>query len=849
MKHLCRRFVYAAALAATLGSCSGNSPEPQAEIIVDYTKKGAEVNPKMYGIFFEEINHSGDGALYGELIRNRNFEEGVIPSGTVYKDGYAVAPHSPSYGDGRTHDWKIRWNKDSLEMIGWSVEGNAKHSIVSDKPLHKNTPNHILLNMADGNTSLTNEGYWGISAVEGDNYDLRFYLNPESYKGSVKAEILSADDKVLASKTFEVAPGTGWTEYAGVLTPDATDGKAKFRLLFDAPGNVRVDYVSLFPEKTFKNRKNGMRADVAQMLADLKPGFVRWPGGCIVEGATYENRVKWKNTIGDPMQRPSEWILWNYHCTWGFGFHEFLQFCEDIGADPMFVANVGLSCDFRNGDYTNDLGPVLQDIEDAIEYAQGDVTTTWGAKRAEAGHPEPFKMKYIELGNEQWADMYADRYNQLYKVLKEKYPEITFICTFGLNNRLDLLEKVDMIDPHWYVNPLFFYENDHLFDSAERGKYDIYVGEYAVNQGVGPGNLDAALAEAAFISGMERNGDLVKIASYAPLIENSNHRDWATNLIWAKSDSVVGRASYYVQQMFSHNVPTYNLETIMTEMLPSAINGYVGVSGNNLTDQYRNFKVTDAEGNVLAESVDFSEFEKVKQDSGRMDRRMRMPATSLLKSVNFDGGSIEFEASAVREARPSWRNPERIDSMTVYPSLIFGADDNNSNSFQLNLGSMGRKPRINVSRKVDGDYSRGNDNGAEFDMEPGKWYKVKVDFSADGKLTCYIDGQQVLSQEVELLTKHYALAGYDESTGETIIKVVNGNDTPFTADLRLNCTKVGNKGSVITLSSDSRKDENSFAEAKKIAPVTTEYDKFGKYFKYTFKPNSFTILRIPTSQE
>ncbi|MCM1505119.1 MAG: alpha-L-arabinofuranosidase [Muribaculum sp.] len=849
MKHLCRRFVYAATVAATLGSCSGNSPEPQAEIIVDYAKKGAEVNPKMYGVFFEEINHSGDGALYGELIRNRNFEEGVIPSGTVYKDGYAVAPHSPSYGDGRIHDWKTRWDKDSLEMIGWSVEGDAKHSIVGDKPLHRNTPNHMLLNMKGESTSLINEGYWGISAVKGDNYDLRFYLNPESYKGSVKAEILSADNKVLASKDFEVEPGSGWTEYTGVLTPDATDGKAKFRLLFNAPGNVRVDYVSLFPEKTFKNRKNGMRADVAQMLADLNPGFVRWPGGCIVEGATYDNRVKWKNTIGDPMQRPSEWILWNYHCTWGFGFHEFLQFCEDIGADPMFVANVGLSCDFRNGDFTTDLAPVLQDIEDAIEYAQGDVTTTWGAKRAEAGHPEPFKMKYIELGNEQWADMYADRYNQLYKVLKEKYPEITFICTFGLNNRLDLLDKVDMIDPHWYVNPLFFYENDHLFDSVERGKYDVYVGEYAVNQGVGPGNMDAALAEAAFISGMERNGDLVKIASYAPLIENSNHRDWATNLIWAKSDSVVGRASYYVQQMFSHNVPTYNLETIMTEMLPSAVEGFLGVSGNNIVDQYRNFKATDAEGNVLAESVDFSEFEQVKPDSTKMDRRMRMPVANLLKSVNFKGGSIEFEACAVREGRPSWRNPERIDSVTVYPTLIFGADNANNNSFSLNLGSMGRQSRINVIRKIDGDYSRGNGNGADFDMEPGKWYKVKVDFSADGHLTCYIDGQQVLSQEVELLTKHYALAGYDETTGETIIKVVNGNDAPFTADLRLNCTKVDSKGTVITLSSESRTDENSFAEAKKIVPVTSECDKFGKYFKYTFEPNSFTILRIPTSQE
>lgn len=849
MKHLCKRLFYGVAMTATLAACNDNGPEPQAEIVVDYSSKGAEVNPKMYGIFFEEINHSGDGALYAELIRNRNFEEGVIPSGTVYKDGYAVAPHSPSYGDARTHDWKVRWDKDSLEMIGWQVEGDAVHAIVNNRPLHPNTPNNMLLKMKGANTALINEGYWGISAVQGDNYDLRFYLNPESYKGGVKAEIISSDGKVLASKSFDVTPGSGWTEYTATLTPDATDGKAKFRLLFDAPGNVRVDYVSLFPEKTFKNRKNGMRADVAQMLADLKPGFVRWPGGCIVEGATLENRVKWKNTLGDPMQRASEWILWNYHCTWGFGYHEFLQLCEDIGADPMFVANVGLSCDFRNGDFTTDLKPVLKDIEDAIEYAQGDVNTEWGAKRAAAGHPEPFKLKYIELGNEQWADMYADRYNQLYKVLKEKHPEITFICTFGLNNRLDLLDKVDMIDPHWYVNPLYFYENNHLFDDVERGKYDIYVGEYAVNQGVGPGNLDAALAEAAFISGMERNSDIVKIASYAPLIENSNHRDWATNLIWAKSDSVVGRASYYVQQMFSHNIPNYNLETIMTEILKSPYDGLIGVSGNNVAEQYRNIKVMDAEGNVVAESADLSEFEKIQPDT-TMARWMRMPAANMLNNVNFTGGTVEFEACALREVFPSRRNPERIDSITIYPSLIFGADATNDNSFTVNLGSFGRESKVNISRKVNGMSSRNRDNsGGEFDMVPGQWYKVRVEFGDNGKVTCSIDGKEVLSQEVELLTKHYAIAGYDETAGETVIKVVNGNNTPFTADIRLNCSTVDSKGSVITLSSESVKDENSFADATKISPVTTEYDKFDKYFKYTFEPNSFTILRIPTSQK
>lgn len=845
MKHFCEKWFYPF-IALSLGACA-SSPVPEAEIVVDYSQKGAEVNPKMYGIFFEEINHSGDGSLYGELLRNRNFEEGVIPSGTVYKDGFAVAKHAPTYSDHRFRDWKIRWDKDSLEMIGWAVDGPATYAIVSDNPLHPNTPNAMKLTMEGAGATLTNEGYWGVPVVKDDKYDLRFYLNPVAYSGNVTAEIVDAQGKVLSSEKFAAGDKGAWKEYTAVLTPDATDGHASFRLSFDNPGTVYVDYVSLFPQNTFMGRKNGMRKDVAQILADLKPGFVRWPGGCIAEGATLDNRVKWKNTIGDPMQRKSEWILWNYHCTWGFGYHEFLQFCEDIGADPMFVANVGLSCEIRNGDYDEDIEPYLQDIYDAIEYAQGDVTTEWGAKRAAAGHPEPFKIKYIELGNEQIGELYADRYNKMYEILKPKYPDITFISTLGIGGTTDLLKTVDMIDPHWYVNPLYFYENDHLFDSVERGKYDIYVGEYAVNQGVGPGNMDGALAEAAFISGMERNGDFVKIASYAPLIENSNHRDWATNLIWVKSDSSLGRSSYYVQQMFSNNVPTYNLTTDLIETLPSPFNGKIGISGDNIADRYRNIKVTDAEGNVVYEAQNVADF-KVAGDTTRANRRWWEPVVSLLDSVNLGQGSIEFEARMVKELRPMRRFRQEMDSVPVYPSLVFSADGGNDNSYTLNLGSMGEKSRISISRKVDGQTGRNRDaKGAEFAMNPGEWYKVKVEFGEGGKLSCYVNGEQVYSDEVLPLMKHYAISGYDEATGETVIKVINGTEKPFTANIKLNCADVDKNGTVITLEADNLKDENSFDNPLKISPVETAYNKFGKDFNYTFSPASFTILRIKTS--
>lgn len=658
-------FLSTVIISAAFTTAAGSSPS----IFIDCTGKGANVNPGMYGIFFEEISHAGEGGLYGELLCNRNFEEHVLPSGMMKSGDYEIkCKKLPAYSDQKFHEWKNWWNTDNLPMMGWKVEGSAKSEIVSDNPLHPETPHALRLAIEENGAYLVNEGYNGVPVVKGDKYDVRFYICPASYSGVFKAQIVSSDGRILCSKAFTTDKTNEWKEYRAVLSPGVTDPKASFRLEFESTGTVDVDYVSLFPQKTFKGRKNGMRRDVAQMLADLKPGFVRWPGGCNVEGATLENRFQWKKTIGDPMTRHSEWILWGYHCSWGFGYHEFLQFCEDLGADPLLVLNVGLSCELRNGDYTDDLDSVIRDIEDAIEYAQGDVSTVWGAKRAEAGHPKPFKLKYIELGNEHFGDFYADRYNKLYSVLKPKYPDITFITTLGLGETADALPAVDMIDPHWYVKPEFFYENSDIFDTVRRGKYDVYVGEFAVNQNVGSGNMDAALAEAAFITGLERNSDLVKLASYAPLLENSNMRNWSTNLIWMKPDSVIGRSSYYVQKMYSNNVPTYNLPV----------------------------------------------------------------------------------------------------------------------------------------RFVDDKY------------------------------------------QPDSLARHYVVAGYDEISGETVVKVVNGTEQPFTANLRLNCSSVSRKGKVITLRADSLTDENSFDNPFRISPVVSEFDNFDKNFSYTFEPASFTILRIKT---
>ena len=844
MNRLCTNVIYIMAIIA-FTSCGAESAI-HGELLIDYAQKGAEVNPQMYGIFFEEINHSGDGALYAELICNRNFEEAVLPSGTIYQDGYAVAPHMPSYTTGKCNDWKVKWDIDSLKMVGWAVKGSADYDVVSERPLHPNTPHAMKLQMKEAGVILQNNGYWGVPVVAGDKYDLRFYANAVNYGGTIIAQVISEKGEVLSEISFEIKKQGVWQEYIAELSPSKTDTKGAFCLKFDAPGVVYVDYVSLFPQKTFKNRKNGMRLDVAQMLADLKPGFIRWPGGCIAEGATLENRVKWKETLGDPMSRRSEWVLWNYHCTWGFGYHEFLQLCEDVGADGMFVANVGLSCEVRNGDYTDDIQSFIQDICDAIEYAKGDVNTTWGAKRAAAGHPKPFNLKYVELGNEQIGNLYAERYNYLYSILKKKYPEITFISTLGLGKTLDRLDKVDMIDPHWYVNPVYFYENDRLFDTVERGKYDIYVGEYAA---ISAGNLDGALSEAAFISGMERNGDIVKIASYAPLLENNNRRDWPTNLIWVNNESVMGRASYYVQKMFSHNVPSYNLGTSIKESLPTPFKGYIGVGGDDVAGQYRNLKVTDDLGRVLMESEDLSAFKKVK---GKPVSRpwMNRQVANVLNSMSLVKGTVEFEARVIKKYGPATPYSNNQDSIAVYPTLIFGADENCLNYFTLSLGSNGDQSVVHLARTIDGESGNNRDpKGVPFQMNPGEWYNIRVDFADNNLMTCSINGIEVMKQEVTLLSKHYAISGYDREKGETVIKVINATAAPFITHISLNCATVESEGKVITLSSDALTDENSFAEPTKIMPIESSYNMFSKKFNYTFAPYSFTVMRVKTSEE
>ncbi len=828
-----------AAAALLMSSCGGIVPEE--ELVINLQEKGAEVAPSMYGIFFEEINHAGDGGLYAELVKNRSFEELEMPEG-YYAEGDILHPKEVcNHLTGEVRHGSFRWTTEPVP--GWTLQtgenSSAEMKLTKENPKFQSAPNSLKVTIKDASTPvrLVNGGYWGMNLVKDDSYLLRAILRTSAdYKGKITALLLSDTDEVLALAPVEVDGSGSWNDVHQTLRPSATAARGKLALEFDGMGTVSLDYVSLFPEKTFRDRPNGLRNDVAEMLNGLHPAFVRWPGGCVVEGISLENRFEWKKTLGDPASRSGEYSTWGYRCSYGFGYHEMLQFCEDINADAMFVCNVGLGCQYRMGDASPEskIAYYLDDCMDAIEYALGDVTTEWGAKRAAQGHPQAFPLKYVEIGNENWGDEYDKRFDIFYKAIKEKYPELILISNHGLGGT-GKIAKTDMIDPHWYVNPEFFFQNTTIFDSHPRGKYDAYVGEYACNADVGGGNMRAALSEAAFISGMERNSDLVKMASYAPLLENRNDRSWAVNLIWLDTDQVLGRSSYYVQQMAAENRPTYNVKSNLTMGTPQPLEyeaGRFGFGSWNTQVEFKDVKVTEEDGtavNLDLNSVADKKGAWMLENGVLSQASLETPTRYIVDGFSGNRFTLECQVRKVGGHEGFF--------------LYFGLSQDDKKGFVYNVAGWN-----NQSTAVEG-VSDGQTTGVVGDrvsqsLENNKWYDVKLVVTPQ-KSELYMDGKLIVAYAPETTPLQFFSSGYDEATGELIVKVVNAEAEAYPLRVKLDgVSQVEKTGKVISLSAASDMDENSFEEPKKIYPQESEFKGFGKSFDYTFPPFSYTILRV-----
>ncbi len=533
-------------------------------VTIDVSIHGADVSPTMYGVFFEEINHAGDGGLYAELVENRSFEDATVPNGYSVKNGKLHSPVGTNHLSGKKYDKSYAWPKEPVH--GWTLSDDkaASMSLTKDRPKFAAAPTNLRLTVSDSSkpVQLINDGYWGMGLHKGERYRLRVIVRAEDYKGHVTAKLLDGKGRQIGQTPLKVE-GNGWCDIQTEIRCLASTACGRLALELDQCGTISFDYVSLFPEHTFRDLDNGMRSDVAEVLTALRPQFFRWPGGCVAEGITLNNRFDWKKTMGDPASRPGEYSMWGYRCSYGMGYKEVLEYCEAVGADMLFVCNVGMDCELRLAQvcHADSVKFFLKECLDALDYALGDASTEWGARRIRDGHPKPYPLKYVEVGNENWGPIYQERFALFRDAIKQRYPQLSVIYNVMSKRESGVIPQTDMIDPHWYKDPAFFFNNSQLFDNWERGKHTVYVGEYACNGNVGGGNMYAALSEAAFIGGMERNGDLVKMASYAPLFENRNNRRWKTNLIWIDSEQTVGRSSYYVQKMYADNRPDYALAT------------------------------------------------------------------------------------------------------------------------------------------------------------------------------------------------------------------------------------------------------------------------------------------------
>ena len=537
-------------LFATLAACLLVIPNAATAdgitLTVQADKPGAQINPAMWGIFFEDINFGADGGLYAEMVKNRSFE---FP------------------------DPLMGWIKISPSLA------QGELTVRNDEPFDENNPHYVRI-ASEGTApfGLSNEGFRGMGVRQGEAYDFSAQIRGVDGSPILRVQLYGGDGSLLDEVKLSDF-SSGWQKYTATLHPKDTDGKARLALVLDGKGIVDLDMVSLFPEHTWKDRPGGLRADMVQALADLHPGFLRFPGGCIVEGSVLARRYQWKNTIGPIEDRPLLIDRWNYefqhrptpdyYQSFGLGFYEYFQLCEDIGTQPLPILNCGMACQFNSGELCpmDQLQPYIQDALDLIEFANGDTNTTWGAKRAALGHPEPFHLKMLGIGNEQWGQQYMDRYAVFAQAIKAKYPHLELVSAAGPQPADDRFQfawsklralHADIIDEHCYARPEWFFANTHRYDNYNRTGPKVFMGEYAAQSDKvvsvkNRNTMECALAEAAYMTGLERNADVVRMASYAPLFANTEAWQWTPDLIWVNSLNIYETPDYYVQQLFSRN--------------------------------------------------------------------------------------------------------------------------------------------------------------------------------------------------------------------------------------------------------------------------------------------------------
>ncbi len=871
---VCRILALVIALLMILTGCAPDGPVPTAttptaapttppeeEKVSSLTislNDSKEISDNLYGLFLEDINYAIDAGLYAELIKNRSFE----------------------YGSLATNQGKHGWGNTNASAVTLVIrDGSADQSW-----LNENNPHYaVVTNTGDAMDGIFNSGYLdGLAVTAGDHYTASLFA-----RGSVELSVSleTTGGTVIASASISVqAPD--WTKYAVTLTPNTSaDGNLRFVVRM-AGGTVDLDMISLMPQDTFAGLP--IRKDIGKALQALNPSFLRFPGGCAIEGKTEESMYNWKDSIGngidftingesavgDAAARKQTLDLWHnnssypYYCTYGIGFYEYFLLCEALDCFPIPIVNAGMTCPIQSSDYkvypidSPQFRQCLQDALDLVEFCRGGADTTWGAVRIAMGHEDPFDLPYLGIGNEQWQSEYHSHYHQFVQAFEkaaleqpEIYGDVKLIVANGpvsgntegwtyISRNPD--DITALVDEHYYEPADWFLANTHRYDSYNRGSHvKVFLGEYASKTNT----MLSALAEAAFMTGLERNGDIVELACYAPLFGNATLNQWLPDMIFFSNDSLYLTPNYYVQQLFGVNAGNRYLETDLEYVAPdenAGFSGGIGLGSWMTSVSYDDLSVVDKDGNVLF-SDDFSDTaafaEKYKVHQGRWTLE-----DGKLVQKNTGNPADTNTGDVVYVGDPSWHHY----TMTVKGTVLSGSEgflipicvgDKDNNIF-WNIGGWGNS--VSCLQIVSGGAKSDRVNGTvqNLRLEQGKTYELKV--IVDGsRIRCYIDGKLYVDYTQAVYSPLHASTVMDEN-GDVIIKLVNagGNDIPVELNIPGLMDICSNNAQVTILKGDSGTAVNSFADPNNITPESSTVT-VSDSFDFTAQSWSVTIIRIP----
>ncbi|MFF3818837.1 alpha-L-arabinofuranosidase C-terminal domain-containing protein [Streptomyces bluensis] len=786
-------------------------------ITVDPTTKGAKIDDTMYGVFFEDINRAADGGLYAELVQNRSFE-------------YSTADNS-SY----------------TPLTSWVVDGTAK-AVNDDGRLHARNRTYLALG---ADSSVTNSGYnTGIRVESGKRYDFSVWARADQ---ATRLAVSLADADGTLAEARRITVRGGWATYTAHFT--ATRSSTTGRLTVATDGPAALDMVSLFPRDTFKGRENGLRKDLAEKIAALDPGFVRFPGGCLVntgsmqdysEASGWERKrsYQWKDTTGPVEQRATNSNFWGYNQSYGLGYYEYFQFSEDIGAMPLPVVPALVTGCGQNKATDDDalLKRHIQDTLDLIEFANGPVTSEWGGKRAQMGHPKPFRLTHLAVGNEEnLPNEFFARFQQFRAAIEARYPDITVVsnsgpddagATFDTAWKLNREANVDMVDEHYYNNPSWFLQNNDRYDSYDRNGPKVFLGEYA-----SWGNaFKNALSEAAFMTGLERNADVVKLASYAPLLANEDYVQWQPDMIWFNNRASWGSANYETQKLFMTNVGDRVVPSTATgtPSTTAPISGAVGLSTWATTAAYDDVQVTGVDGRTLF-SDDFS------GDASRWNHTGG--GSWSIQDGQYVQTDVAAENTMVSAGDPAWHDYDLKVKATKKSGkegflVAFGVQDT-GNFYWWNLGGWNNTTSA-VEQAVDGGKSSLISKPGT--IETGRVYDIEVKVRGR-QVALYLDGQEWGSFRDDKPAEPFRqVVTRDAKTGDLIIKVVNAQSVDARTAVDLGGAKVAPRARVTMLK--AAPDAVNTETETPVAPVTSTFTGVADRFTYTFPANSVTFLRI-----